>query len=79
MFPCFDEPLFKANFTISISYDPSFTVVRSNGEMLNNNRPEMLGDGRLLARFEQTPPMSTYLIAFVLTDFHCITDYTILV
>ncbi|CAF3546049.1 unnamed protein product [Rotaria sp. Silwood1] len=77
VFPCFDEPLFKANFTISISYDPSFTVVRSNGEMLNNNRPELLPNGRLLARFEQTPPMSTYLIAFVLTDFECITNQTL--
>ncbi|CAF0817363.1 unnamed protein product [Adineta steineri] len=77
VFPCFDEPLFKANFTISITYDDSFTVVRSNGEMLNNNQPEVLSNGRLLSRFEQTPPMSTYLVAFVLTDFQCITNMTI--
>ena len=44
--------------------------------MLNNNQPEVLPNGRLLARFEQTPPMSTYLVAFVLTDFQCITNYT---
>ncbi|CAF3355817.1 unnamed protein product [Rotaria socialis] len=77
VFPCFDEPLFKANFTISITYDPSFTVVRSNGAMLNNNIPEVLSNGRLLARFEQTPPMSTYLVAFVLTDFQCITNLSL--
>lgn len=45
--------------------------------MLNDNRPEELPNGRLLARFEQTPPMSTYLVAFVLTDFQCITNYTV--
>ena len=45
--------------------------------MLNDNQPEVLPSGRLIARFEQTPPMSTYLVAFVLTDFQCITNYTI--
>jgi aminopeptidase N len=42
--------------------------------MLNDNQPEVLANGRLRAVFEQTPPMSTYLVAFVLTDFQCITD-----
>lgn len=74
VFPCFDEPLFKANFTISITHDPSFTVVRSNGAILNHEKPEVLPNGRFLSRFEQTPPMSTYLVAFVLTDFECITS-----
>ena len=41
--------------------------------MLNDNQPDELSDGRLRARFEQTPPMSTYLVAFALTDFQCIT------
>lgn len=44
--------------------------------MLNNNQPEVLPNGRLLARFEQTPPMSTYLVAFVLTDFQCISNFS---
>ncbi|CAF1400989.1 unnamed protein product [Adineta ricciae] len=76
VFPCFDEPLFKANFTISITHDASFTVVRSNGQMLNANQPDVLPNGRLIARFEQTPPMSTYLVAFVLTDFQCISNFS---
>jgi aminopeptidase N len=33
-------------------------------------------DGRLLSRFEETPPMSTYLIAFVVTDFECVSNVT---
>jgi aminopeptidase N len=33
-------------------------------------------DGRLLSRFEETPPMSTYLVAFALTDFECVSSVT---
>ncbi|CAF1519437.1 unnamed protein product, partial [Rotaria sordida] len=45
--------------------------------MLNDGKPTILPDGRLLAHFEQTPPMSTYLVAFVLTDYECITNRTL--
>ncbi|CAF3554685.1 unnamed protein product [Rotaria sordida] len=76
VFPCFDEPVFKAKFNISITHDPSFTVVRSNGAMLDGGRPIQQPDGRFLSRFEETPPMSTYLIAFVLTDFECVSRVT---
>jgi aminopeptidase N len=44
--------------------------------MLNGGVPIILSDGRLLARFEETPPMSTYLVAFALTDFECIANTT---
>ncbi|CAF4842581.1 unnamed protein product [Rotaria sp. Silwood1] len=57
-------------------HDPSFTVVRSNGAMLDGGQPIQQSDGRLLSRFEQTPPMSTYLIAFVVTDFECVSNVT---
>ncbi|CAF4526114.1 unnamed protein product, partial [Rotaria sp. Silwood2] len=76
VFPCFDEPAFKARFNISISHDSSFTVVRSNGAMLDGGQPIQQSDGRLLSSFEQTPPMSTYLIAFVVTDFECVSSVT---
>lgn len=33
-------------------------------------------DGRLLSQFEETPPMSTYLVAFVVTDFQCVSNVT---
>jgi len=44
--------------------------------MLNGSQPVQQSDGRLLSRFEETPPMSTYLIAFVLTDFECVSNMT---
>ncbi|UJR17212.1 hypothetical protein I4U23_004107 [Adineta vaga] len=75
-FPCFDEPGFKAKFNISITHHSSFTMVRSNGAMLGASQPVPTANGRLLTRFEETPPMSTYLVAFVLTDFECATGVT---
>ncbi|CAF1683910.1 unnamed protein product, partial [Adineta ricciae] len=33
-------------------------------------------NGRLLSEFEDTPPMSTYLVAFVVTDFECVSGTT---
>ena len=44
---------------------------------MNGDSLEHLPNGRVISRFEQTPPMSTYLVAFVLTDFECITNYTV--
>ena len=45
--------------------------------MLNGGTPTVLPNGRLLARFEETPPMSTYLVVLVLTDFECIANTTL--
>ena len=59
-FPCFDEPEFKANFSI--------TLVVADGLLAISNGPEIgresLGDGRARAA-SRTIPMSTYLVAWV--------------
>lgn len=44
--------------------------------MLDGGRPVLQADGRLLSRFEETPPMSTYLVAFAVTDFECVSSMT---
>jgi len=59
-FPCFDEPEFKARFRIELVH-PSGLMAVSNGAV------ESAGDaggGRTLTRFFETPPISTYLVAF---------------
>src|SRR5580765_1136242 len=60
-FPCFDEPEFKANFSI--------TLVVADGLLAISNGPEIgresLGDGRVRIEFGTTIPMSTYLVAWV--------------
>ncbi len=59
MMPCFDEPSFKARYTISV-------LVRDGDSALSNApiaSEEPLGDARRRVRFEQTPLLSTYLLA----------------
>lgn len=58
-FPCFDEPAMKARFRISVATRNAETVL-SNAPI---EREEKLPGGRKLVHFEETPPLSTYLVA----------------
>ncbi|MFM7509740.1 MAG: M1 family metallopeptidase, partial [Actinomycetota bacterium] len=60
-FPCFDEPEFKASFSISVVADTDQLVVSNTAERSRTD----LGDGRTLTEFAPTIPMSTYLVALV--------------
>lgn len=65
MFPCFDEPLFKATFQTSIIRIPSM-IALSNMPLLNTVQQP---DNLLMDNFQTTLKMSTYLIAVVVFDF----------
>ncbi|XP_032687648.1 putative aminopeptidase-2 [Odontomachus brunneus] len=65
-FPCFDEPSFKAIFTIRILRDESYTSL-SNMPLAEINEPK---NGVVWDNFNQTIPMSTFLVAFVISEFH---------
>src|SRR5216683_647647 len=60
-FPCWDEPDRKAVFSVALVVDPGLTAV-SNGRVVAE---EVRPDGRRRITFEDTMPMSTYLVAFV--------------
>ncbi len=60
-FPCFDEPDFKATFSIDITCDANLTAV-SNGKEI---RREELPNNQVRVWFAETMKMSTYLVAFV--------------
>jgi puromycin-sensitive aminopeptidase len=62
-FPCWDEPAFKAVFSLTLVIDPALKAV-SNAPVLDEY-PE--GD-RKMVRFADTIPMSTYLVAFAVGD-----------
>ncbi|KAJ6629262.1 Aminopeptidase N, partial [Pseudolycoriella hygida] len=64
-FPCYDEPSLKSNFTIRITHDPSYSALSNMpaaSEVLNP-------DGSVTTQFETTPLMSTYLVAFHVSNF----------
>ena len=64
IFPCFDEPIFKATYDINIEIPEHLTGL-SNSEAKNI---EYL-DSRKKITFETTFPMSTYLISIIIGKF----------
>ncbi|XP_039305281.1 glutamyl aminopeptidase-like isoform X2 [Solenopsis invicta] len=68
-FPCFDEPNFKAKFSVKLVHptDDGYSAL-SNMNVKNTqiNAPE---PGLTTATFEETVPMSTYLACFIIHDF----------
>ena len=72
VFPSFDEPAFKARFTISFVVPRSFTAV-SNMPVIAQTPMGSLKR----VRFAATPPMSTYLVALAAGEFdavHAVSD-----
>ncbi|XP_059825420.1 endoplasmic reticulum aminopeptidase 1-like [Hypanus sabinus] len=67
-FPCFDEPAFKAKFTIKIQRE-SRHIALSNMPIVNSVK---LADGLIEDQFDTSVKMSTYLVAFIVADFKCI-------
>jgi aminopeptidase N len=64
-FPCFDEPSFKANFTIRIARDKNYKCL-SNMPLASSG--QLAPGGKTWDVFEETVPMSTYLVAFVISE-----------
>lgn len=69
-FPCFDQPDLKGRFSLEIAAPVSWSVIA-------NTPPEgvlmhVVPDSRIeyrMTRFSQTPPISTYLVAFAAGPF----------
>ena len=72
-FPCVDEPEAKATFDLSLRFD------QAEGELALSNMPEIDVENRKetgIWKFETTPRMSSYLLAFVAGDLQGVTDTT---
>jgi puromycin-sensitive aminopeptidase len=61
VFPCWDEPDFKAVFGITLVIDPDLFAVSNGREVARDRRP----DGKTQVTFADTMVMSSYLVAFV--------------
>ena len=83
VFPCWDEPTFKASFAWNITTDPEMTVLANgplkavedgpNPEIKTQNHALERSEGSELRtsrtwRFQATKPMSSYLVALVIGD-----------
>lgn len=64
-FPCFDEPAFKANFTIQIVREPRHIAISNMPKVKTVELP----GGLLEDHFDTTVKMSTYLVAYIVCDF----------
>eukprot|EP00270_Netrium_digitus_P002182 TRINITY_DN1241_c0_g2_i1.p1 TRINITY_DN1241_c0_g2~~TRINITY_DN1241_c0_g2_i1.p1 ORF type:complete len:933 (-),score=267.52 TRINITY_DN1241_c0_g2_i1:149-2803(-) len=70
--PCFDEPAVKATFEVSIRV-PGGLMALSNMPVVSTTTNQ---DGSLLVQFAESPIMSTYLLAFVVGAFECLSTTT---
>lgn len=71
-FPCFDEPAFKANFSIQIRRESRHIAISNMPKL----RTLSLADGLFEDQFDETVKMSTYLVAFIVSDLLSISKHT---
>ncbi|CAF4047377.1 unnamed protein product, partial [Rotaria sordida] len=67
--PCFDEPNFKATFSLSVEHESQY---RAWSNMPIEDQVN-LSNGLILTRFQKSVSMSSYLLALVVADFECVT------
>lgn len=72
-FPCFDEPSLKAEFTISLIADKKLTCL-SNMDVASESeiQSKISGTTKKVVKFNKSPRMSTYLVAFIVGELNYI-------
>ncbi len=66
MFPCFDEPAYKAAFKVTVAIDPTLSAISNAGvefEKVDQRK------NKKVVTFKATPRMSTYLFALIVGPF----------
>ncbi|XP_058117335.1 aminopeptidase N-like [Anopheles ziemanni] len=71
-FPCYDEPLLKATYTLWITHVAEYNTV--SNMPVEAVEPSEEHEGYVTTKFGPTPKMSTYLLAFGVSDFVAIED-----
>lgn len=64
--PCYDEPRFRATFSIRIKHIGTYSAISN---MPGTSTPDIEDPTRTITTFETTPTMPTYLVAFIVSDF----------
>lgn len=63
-FPCWDQPDFKATFTVTLIVEDGLMAVSNAAEVAR----ETLDSGKVKVSFAETMKMSTYLVAFIVGE-----------
>lgn len=71
VFPCIDEPEAKATFNLTLKTEVGVTAL-SNMPAIEQTEVE----NQLVTTFDQSPKMSTYLLAFAIGEVHCVEGKT---
>uniref|UniRef100_A0A182R8C8 Aminopeptidase N n=1 Tax=Anopheles funestus TaxID=62324 RepID=A0A182R8C8_ANOFN len=73
-FPCFDEPALKARFNISIARTKDMISLSNMPRLRSHEAGEPELSGYVWDVYQQSVPMSTYLVAFVVCDYQNLSD-----
>jgi aminopeptidase N/puromycin-sensitive aminopeptidase len=71
-FPSFDEPEFKATFDVALTVDAADTAISNMNLISDQPAAPVDGSSKHTLTFATTPKMSTYLVAFLVGDFQCL-------
>ena len=71
-FPCFDEPSLKAEFTVTLIADKHLTTLSNMDVASETSVKSASGKDKKAVKFNKSPAMSTYLLAFIVGELNYI-------
>lgn len=71
-FPCFDEPALKAEFTVTLIADKHLTTLSNMDVASETTIKSASGSEKKAVKFNKSPAMSTYLLAFIVGELNYI-------